>query len=191
MDCYACEQPAINACKRCARPYCEDHGNAAYCGDCLKPASALPSFNLYRGTLLVMLVGTALAVFLILRPPGETQGEQPVIIGKNRATSTVAPPTSQPGTSVATRSETSAAGESGTGTPEASATAATTPTVTSTPVNSYTVQSGDSVYSIAEKLLPAGADLNTFANAIMSLNGLDRTDPALSIGQKLLLPQQP
>ena len=48
-----------------------------------------------------------------------------------------------------------------------------------------------SVYSIAEKLLPAGADLNTFANAIMSLNGLDRTDPALSIGQKLLLPQQP
>jgi hypothetical protein len=67
VNCYACDQAAINACKRCAKPYCDDHGNAQYCADCLKPASALPSFNLYRGALLAMLVGTALAVVLLIR----------------------------------------------------------------------------------------------------------------------------
>src|SRR5204863_3284043 len=88
MDCYSCEQTAINACKRCAKPYCGDHGNAVYCSQCLEPASALPSFNLYRGALLVMLVGTALAVVLILRPPGETKGAVPVVVGKAAPTPT-------------------------------------------------------------------------------------------------------
>ncbi|HXK34822.1 MAG TPA: hypothetical protein VNM91_12510, partial [Dehalococcoidia bacterium] len=72
MNCYACDGTATNACKRCAKPYCDDHGNATYCAECLQPASALPSFNLYRGALLVMLVGSAVAVFLLVRPPGET-----------------------------------------------------------------------------------------------------------------------
>ena len=41
MNCYSCEQPAINACKRCARAYCGEHGGATYCAGCLHPASAL------------------------------------------------------------------------------------------------------------------------------------------------------
>src|SRR4029078_1931865 len=90
VNCYNCEQPATNACKRCAKPYCEDHGNAAYCAACLQPASAMPSFNLYRGALLAMLVGTALPVFLLVRPPGESGDAAPVVVNNARATPTPA-----------------------------------------------------------------------------------------------------
>src|SRR5262245_28771155 len=90
MNCYSCEQPATNACKRCAKTYCEDHGNATYCADCLRPASALPSFNLYRGALLVMLVGTAVAVFLLVRPPGSTSSSPPVEVAGAGPTATSA-----------------------------------------------------------------------------------------------------
>ena len=80
MDCFSCANPAINECKRCAKAYCEDHGNAQFCADCLRPASAVPSSNLYFGALLVMLVGTALAVYLIVRPPGDSSGAATVAV---------------------------------------------------------------------------------------------------------------
>ena len=48
----------------------------------------MPSFNLYRGALLAMLVGTALAVFLIVRPPGESGDAAPVVVNNARATPT-------------------------------------------------------------------------------------------------------
>ena len=71
MTCFACEQEPTQQCPRCGRPYCDDHGEDV-CDACLEPSSGLPSFTLYRGSLLALLIGTALAVWLILQPPGET-----------------------------------------------------------------------------------------------------------------------
>ncbi|HZP56453.1 MAG TPA: LysM peptidoglycan-binding domain-containing protein [Dehalococcoidia bacterium] len=190
MDCYSCDQAAVNACKRCGKPYCEDHGNAQYCADCLRPASALPSFNLYRGSLLVMLIGTALAVMLLVRPPGETKGAQPVIVARTTPTPTTsgAPPTVAAATPQATGTP------SGSETPgtETVTAAAGTPTVaaTASPFDEYIVQEGDNLFSIAQAQLPPGDDLTAYVNAIATLNNLGDPETAvLSIGQKLLLPK--
>ncbi|MEX2245770.1 MAG: LysM peptidoglycan-binding domain-containing protein [Dehalococcoidia bacterium] len=178
MDCYACQNAATNACKRCARPYCEDHGNAEYCSECLKPASALPSFNLYRGALLVMLVGTALAVLLLVRPPGESRGSSPVVVGRSSPTPTASGGTQQP----TVRAQTPLA----TRTP---AVATTTAGPTQSPFDSYIVEEGDTLFSIAEQFVPAGDDLTAYLTAIATLNDLDPS-AVLSIGQTILLPKQ-
>src|SRR5258708_15088245 len=130
MDCYSCDQYAINACKRCAKPYCSDHGNATYCSQCLQPASALPSFNLYRGALMVMLIGTALAVVLILRPPGETRGAAPVVVGKSAPTPTASG--GSPSSTVAARTPETTPSPSSTESPEAKTTGTTTPSASTT-----------------------------------------------------------
>jgi hypothetical protein len=198
VNCYSCDQPAVNACKRCAKPYCEDHGNATYCATCLQPASALPSFNLYRGALLVMLVGTVLAVFLIFRPPGETKGAPPVVVGKTTAT----PASGTPQATVPARTPQSTAASSAPGTP-ATPSADTTPGAQSTPsgdetpsaaatenpFGEYIVEAGDTLFDIANANLPPGDDPVSFAKAIAALNGLDYDAPILPIGAKLLLPK--
>jgi len=180
MDCYACEQPAVVACKRCAKPYCEDHGNEQYCSECLHPASALPSFNLYRGALLTMLVGTALAVFLLVRPPGETKGAVPVVVGRSTPT-----PTAEGGGDAGTRAA---------GTPAVTSTPARTATPEASPTPSfvaYIVQEGDSLFSIAEANLPAGDELTAYVEAIANLNNIDVDNPVLTVGDTILLPPPP
>jgi hypothetical protein len=182
MDCYSCDHPAINACRRCAKPYCDDHGNAQYCSACLQPASALPSFNLYRGALLVMLVGTALAVFLLIRPPGETKGAPPVVVGRSTPTPTAAGGGDQPTVAAET--------------PRASATAGTaTPAPTAAPTESpfleYIIVDGDTLFDIAAANLPEGDDITAYARAIATLNGLDYDAPVLTVGDSLLLPPPP
>ena len=202
MNCYSCDAAAINVCKRCSRPYCEDHGNAAYCSDCLKPESALPSFNLYRGALLLMLVGTALAVVLIVRPPGETKGAAPVIAGRLTPTATGSGSTPAPSVAAQTPLATTTAGTATpaadqTGTPAAGGTATAasgTPGPAATPTvayRTYTVQAGDSVASIAEQLVSPGDNLSAFEDAIMTLNNLQGPDPILHEGQQLLIPPLP
>ena len=186
MNCYACEHTAINACKRCAKPYCGDHGNAVYCGDCLKPASALPSFNLYRGALLALLVGTMVAIVLLVRPPGETKGEAPVVVGKTSPTATASNRTAEPTIAAETPQVTSTPSA-----PTSTATTAATTTPTESPFTEYTVQPGDNLISIAQANLPPGADLTAYANAIAAQNGLSASSPLLNIGQKLLLPKHP
>lgn len=166
----------MNACKRCAQPYCGEHGNAQYCADCLRPASALPSFNLYRGALLTMLVGTAVAVFLIVRPPGETNSASPILVGRAVPTESSGNPTP------------SAAAE----TPRATATPSTPtpePSPTESPFGEYIVEDGDTLISIAEANLPAGDDSFAFAQAIANLNGLDFDNPLINVGDTLLLPK--
>ncbi len=178
MNCYSCEHSAVNACKRCAQPYCDEHGNAQYCADCLRPASALPSFNLYRGALLTMLVGTAVAVFLLVRPPGETNSASPIFVGRTVPTESRgdATPSAAPATPRATSTPS-------TPTPEPSATAS--------PFGEYIVQDGDTLISIAEANLPAGDDSFAFAQAIATLNGLDFDAPLIDVGDTLLLPRPP
>lgn len=168
----------MNACKRCAQPYCGDHGNAQYCADCLRPASALPSFNLYRGALLTMLVGTAVAVFLLVRPPGETNSASPIFVG--RAVPTESDGDATPSVQAETPRATSTPS---TPTPE--------PSPTESPFAEYIVQEGDSLFSIADANLPAGDDPVSFAEAIANLNGLDIDEPLINAGDTLLLPRPP
>ncbi len=177
MDCFSCANPAINACKRCAHPYCEDHGNEHYCAECLRPASALPSFNLYRGALLAMLIGTALAVILLLRPPVETRGA-PVIVGQST-------PTPAGGAGDAT-----VAAE----TPRATSTPSTpSPTATATvsPFREYTIQEGDTLYGIAGATISPTDDIDAYARAIAALNNLDFDAPVLRAGDVIALPPLP
>lgn len=69
MTCFACEREPTRQCPRCGRPYCDEHGEDV-CDACLNPGSGVPSFTLYRGSLLALLIGTAVAVWLIVQPSG-------------------------------------------------------------------------------------------------------------------------
>jgi Tfp pilus assembly protein FimV len=143
----------------------------------------MPSFNLYRGALLTMLVGTAVAVFFIVRPPGESGGA-PVVVGGD-ITATATPRGGS--TSVATAASTSTPGTpaasptSGTPTPEAAPTEA--------PWIEYTIEEGDTLFDIASEFLPVGEDLTAYAQAIANFNGLDYENPVLTPGEVLLLPK--
>ena len=75
MKCYSCTNDATQECRRCGRLYCDEHGDEL-CAECLKPAGALPSFLLYRGSLLALLLGTAVALWLLLKPPEEASQSQ-------------------------------------------------------------------------------------------------------------------
>jgi hypothetical protein len=192
MNCYSCDRAAINACKRCARAYCDEHGNATYCAECLHPASALPSFNLYRGALLVMLIGTALAVFLLIRPPGDT-GSATVSVG--RVTPTVTPqggaaPTSPPQATATVGADTPPQSE---GTPTDEATPEPTEVDDGEAAfREYVVQDGDSLYGIAEVTIAAGDDIAAYVQAIVNLNGWASADEAeLVPGDTILLPPLP
>ena len=178
MDCFSCANPSINTCKRCAKAYCEDHGNAQYCADCLRPESAIPSSNLYFGALLVMLVGTAFAVYLIIRPPGDNSDAASVVVGDSTATATPSGGTPQPTVPAQT--------------PVASPSPRTpspTPAPTESPFLTYVVQEGDSLFSIAEANVPAGDDVIAYLNAIANLNGIDPDAPDLQVGDEILLPR--
>jgi Tfp pilus assembly protein FimV len=155
--------------------YCDDHGNAQYCAECLRPESALPSFNLYRGALLTMLAGTALAVFFIVRPPGDSGGASPVLVGRSNPT-----PSSND-------DEPTIAAE----TPVVTNTPRPTATPTVSPFLEYTIVEGDTLYDIAEANLQPGDNLDAFARAIADLNGLNFDAPTLTPGAILLLPKFP
>ena len=69
MDCYLCDQEATQRCPRCDNPYCSDHGEDL-CADCLNPINAAPSGAFFRASLFALLVGSVLALWLLVRPPG-------------------------------------------------------------------------------------------------------------------------
>jgi hypothetical protein len=182
MECYACSNQAVRQCRRCARVYCELHGGDL-CAECLKPASALPSFNLYRGSLLALLFGTAIALWLLVQEPDSGNGGVIIsdITPSPRATQQVTTPT------VAL-----------TGTPAATLPPGTTatptlppelPTATATSsIRTYVVQPGDTLLSIAEAFAPPGVSPFDYVNSIVAASGLSSSSDILSTGQTLVLP---
>lgn len=181
MECYACDNQATRQCRRCSRVYCELHGGDV-CAECLRPTSALPSFNLYRGSLLVLLVGTAIALWLLVRPPGESSSPDVVlaqftptqVIATLQPTATATPPvTATP----ATRTPTTRTPGPG-GTPRATATVE--PRI-------YIVQDGDTLSSIAEATAPPGTDSFVYSVQIALENDLEEGE-ILDPGRRLILP---
>lgn len=178
MKCYACDNDAAYECRRCGRVYCSDHGDEL-CAECLRPAGAVPSYFLYRGSLLALLVGSAVALWLLLKPPEEASESVPnVLVPTPTATIYLRPPVMTPPAGMTPGATTSAE------TP----TAATSTPAAPSPIE-HTVSEGDSLFSIAEQYLPVGEDLGTFAQRIAEANGLSASDPMLQPGQTLTIPR--
>ena len=178
MQCYACDHQAARQCRRCARVYCELHGGDL-CAECLSPVSSLPSFNLYRGSLLALLVGTAVALWLIVRPPGSSSGTQ-ILLSELTPTSAV---------TRTTRTTTPASTAAATPTISGLATSTAVPPPASTPApRPYIVQPGDALLSIAEQFAPPGVDAYTYAGQIASASHLASIQEQIFPGQTLILP---
>ena len=171
----------------------------------MQPATGVPSFSLYRGSLLALLIGTALAVWLLvqpttagdsaLRPAAETPTAaaavgQPTSTASTPETTTTPASTGTAGTPQATGTPgtPSATQATGTTTPRATGTVQGTPTVTGTPgtiAGAYTVTAGDTLSGICSAQRPSLSNTECVAS-IRSLNNL--TSDALSVGQSLRLP---
>ena len=192
MTCYACEKEPTQQCKRCGRPYCDEHGDD-FCNECLRPSSGVPSFALYRGSLLALLIGTAVAVWLIVQPKS---GESELIVRPTLVTATPAasggtnilPPSG--GTIVSSGSGTAVSGTPTTATPRVTP-QSSTPAAGGTHANGaggdYTVVSGDTLSAICKKVGPARLNISQCVDEIKRLNNL--SSDAISVGQKLKVPQ--
>jgi len=187
MSCYACGRDAIHRCPRCAKPFCDQHGGEL-CAACQDPSSAIPSGALFRGALLVLLVASVLALWLLIRPPGAAdddsgaQAGQPTVTRTATAPATTARPSVTPtGTPQGTATGTPGVSPTPGGTPGATSTPVRSPTPEPSPFDEYTVQQGDSLSSIAQQF-------GTTADEIARINSI--TDPnSLSVGQKLQVPK--
>ena len=188
MDCYACDREATSECPRCGALFCDEHGEAL-CARCSDPALALPSYRVYRGSLIALLAGTLFAVWLLVRPPAAGDSDSPVpptLAGViPTATPTAAPADETP---VATPTPAT------TPSPTPSPTAEPTPEPTVAPavdpaVREHTVADGESLFLIAELYLAAGKEVLTFVDEIAALNGL--SDPnEIFVGQVVKVPLQ-
>lgn len=182
-QCHYCDRPAEAECPTCGRLYCPEHGEDV-CLRCLAPASATPSAVAFRGSIAALLVGTAVAIYLVISPPQSKSKADP---GRTVTTSTpavvaTATPT-RPGASP-TSAATTAPGSSPTAAPSASpspgGTATSTPSPTPGGERTYTVQSGDTLSGIA-------AQFGVTVEAIEALNPGIKPE-TLQIGAVLKIP---
>ena len=198
MTCFACEQEPTQQCPRCGRPYCDDHGEEL-CDVCLHPASGMPSFSLYRGSLLALLIGTALAVYVFLQP-NSSEGEsalKPIVITPTpaavRGLTTPAPNGATPpaGATQAPAGNTTpgVVPTRPAGTPAAGSTQpAGTPASTGS-IGEVVVASGDTLSAICERVKPASMTVPDCVDRVVALNSLTSAN-AISPGDKLKVPQR-
>jgi hypothetical protein len=169
LTCFACDREPAHQCARCGRPYCDDHGDEL-CAICLQPSSGLPSYALYRGSLLALLIGAVLAVWLLVQPSGdESEALRPIVLTP---------------TTLASSNQTQTAG---TTTPQTNATPRpTVPAASATPSGQlYTVVANDSLSGICARERPSLNNVECVTQ-VRTLNGL--TSDNLEIGQRIRLP---
>ncbi len=183
MECFRCDQPAVQECARCGALYCDDHGDTL-CERCMDPFNALPSSRVYRGSLLALLIGTVFAVWLLVRPgtgdagtpPAGLVGVLPSSTTVATATATVAPPPAGAETPVAP-APTEAP-------PQASP---TPPPPTASPTTrTHAVAAGETLTIIANNFRGA-VPVNEYLQQIYQLNNLG-PNSILSVGQTITLP---
>ncbi len=191
MTCYVCGKEATHRCPRCAKLYCDEHGDEL-CAACQDPASAIPSGAVFRGSLLALLVACVLALWLLIQPPGLPGGEPgeeavlplPTITPVSVVSPTPTPLATPTATPTATPSLTPEATPSPTlsPTPEPTPTPPTpTPTPEPPPFTEYEVQPGDTLSAIAQAF-------GTTIDELVRINGLASQDVIIDVGQKLLVP---
>jgi LysM repeat protein len=201
LKCYACEREPTQQCARCGRPYCDEHGED-FCNVCLEPSTGVPSVNLYRGSLLALVIGAVVALVLIVQPNGASSESafKPTIVTPTASTGAAGnlttpaaggspaaqttPGTPRPGTT-ATPPAGGTARPATTGTTTASTPAASGTTTT----GDYVVVAGDTLTGIcSQKLrLPASQTTPDCVAQVKTLNGLTSDD--ISVGQHLKVPQ--
>jgi hypothetical protein len=190
MTCFACEREPTQQCSRCGRPYCDEHGEEL-CDACMEPSSGVPSVSLYRGSMLALLIGAAIAIYLLVQPGGgESAGAlRPILLTPTTGTgrSITIPPAGS--TSSAPAPTTPAAGQ--TPRPAGTVTSGGTPPVATTPpagAGEYTVASGDTLGSICEKVKPASMTVPDCVERIVALNNLANAND-ISVGDRLRVPR--
>ncbi len=197
VECYACDLEAVAECPRCGALFCDEHGEAL-CARCMEPNLALPSYRVYRGSLLALLVGSVFAVWLLVLPPdGADSDAPPASLAGVLPSATPSPAATAEATPAAPAT---AAGEPA-GTPggvaaaptqpapSATATATPAPTAASGIAEEYTVRPGDSMSLIADSFLAPGGDVEAFLQRIVDLNGI--SDPSsIAVGQVIAIPAQ-
>jgi len=182
MDCYYCDRQAGQECARCGALYCDQHGDTL-CQRCLDPVLALPSYRVYRGSLLTLLIGTIFAVWLLVKPPS-TDADSPLPPAISGALRT--PVAAVEASAQATPPDAVAAGTAAAGPPPV-LTATATPTPTATALE-YRVVAGDSLTSIAAEHLPAGKTLANFMDEIQKANGITNAG-SITVGQTIRIPR--
>ncbi len=178
--CHYCDRPARAECPTCGRLYCEDHGDDV-CLRCMAPESATPAAWAYRGSIVALALASLVVLFLIIRPPASSTGDDTV-----RTIATVAPiisatatPTPRGGAATPTRVATPSGSPVATASPSAPA-GSPTPATTQAPAT-YTVKAGDTLGAIA-------AQFNTTVAAMLAANpGI--TANSIQIGLVLKIPQ--
>lgn len=156
----------------------------------------MPSFTLYRGSLLALLFGTLLAVWLLVQPADSSDDIRPQVVPTQQVVSNgTPPPATSPAANTSPQANTTPAGNATTQPagatptrPAASTTPARTATPSSTGSGTYTVASGDTLSSICAARKPASMSVTDCVAQIVSLNGLS-SDSSISIGQTLKIPQ--
>ena len=183
MECYACDQEAIERCSRCGNLYCAAHGDASpaagaqpYCTECLDPVNATPSGVAFRASLFGLLIASVLALWLLIRPPSlpsESSGAVRPLPVVSQAAQPTAAPSAETGAPTAAPEPTA---------PPPEATPAPTEEPPAGPIQ-YTMQEGDTVSGVAEQYGIRYLDLLAF-------NGLSEEDAAvLQPGDVISIPQ--
>lgn len=176
MECFACDQPATRHCPRCSKAFCLDHG-VDLCAECLDPLNAAPSSTVFRASLFALLMGSVLALWLLVRPPSLPGEAGPVV--RPEPTPQITPAGTKPAQSTP-RPGTTATPAPGTGEPSETPAEETSEPTQAGPLE-YTVQEGDTWFGIAEAF---GVD----AENLVAVNGLT-LDDFLQPGDIIAIPQ--
>jgi hypothetical protein len=67
LECFRCHERAVQECPRCGARHCLAHGDTL-CERCIERSAALLPDRIYRGSLIVLLTGTVLVVWLLVWP---------------------------------------------------------------------------------------------------------------------------
>ena len=158
----------------------------------MDPDSALPSYRVYRGSLMALLIGSVFAVWLLVHPGGEANPAAPpaALAALLPTQAPLALPTQPPRAPAPGASPTPAASPApNTTAAPAAATPARTATPTSTPTaanRTYTVKPGDTLYGIGDQYRGTIA-LTDYFERILTLNGL-RGEPLIAAGDVIRIP---
>ena len=169
-NCHYCDEAAEAECPTCGRLYCSEHGEDV-CLRCLAPEAAAPTSLAYRGAVVSLIVGSLVALFLVIRPPasegdGDTARTLSTATPSFLATATPTSPGDERPATVTTTAP------------------ATSPTTSPTPSGgtTHTVADGDTLSGIAEQY-------DTTVEALLAAN--PELSENLQIGAVIRIPTAP
>jgi nucleoid-associated protein YgaU len=153
----------------------------------MDPASALPSYRVYRGSLIALLIGSVFAVWLLVRPGGEVDQAPGSALAAVLPSGTPARTSTPTATPARTGTPGASATPTGTAAP-ATPTPTPTPSATPTPAapRTHTVKSGDTLSSITNEYR-GSTPYGTYLDQIYTTNGMSDSS-ILSLGDVIKLP---